>query len=183
MSMVIPDLQNAPPSPPIWPRLPDARRVHPRGDVPDPGRGRSHKGVAEEPHPLQAPARAYARDGLPEAIQQDPRLLRGRDVPARRTRAPLEPRGDPDRQTRDAVRHGPRPGPLHRRHNGPHLRPRGPGRARRRSRRPRSERTLGHPPPVPGTRRPHDRARGVRFGRRQGSPTSATATTWPTPSP
>ena len=110
----------------------------------------------------RAPPRPHARDDLPEALDADARLVRGRHRPARRPR-PL-PRGErpPARPRRDDQGHGDRPRPLPRRDHDPHLRAgrrRGARRARRHPRDQRAHRLLA---PVPGARRPDDDPRAAR---------------------
>ena len=78
------------------PRAADGRR--------GPAQGRAGRGVLPP-----APRRQEPRDDLREAVDPDPRLVRGRHVRARRPRAPPEPGGHAAAARRGGLGHGPRP--------------------------------------------------------------------------
>ena len=119
--------------------------------------GRSCCGRGDEP-----PSRADARHDLPEAVDANARLVRGRHHAARRHR-PLSRRlGSPAGQRRDDPRHGRRALALPRRDHDPDVRAvrrRGAGAPRVD---PRHQRAHRRRAPVPGARRRDDDSRTAR---------------------
>ena len=96
-------------------------RVEPGGHQDGARPRRRAEGAAAQPRGAPPPSRADARDDLPEAFDANPRLVRGRDQPARRPRPLPARRRPPARPRRDDQGHGRRPLPLPRRDHDPHL--------------------------------------------------------------